>query len=125
MDDSTEQTAQPSNDSIEDFTTDYANNTTLEATIWDLKLIFGEFSQRAKGVEWHTSITVPWAQAKLLNHYLEVNVKAHELEFGTIKIPKVMLPPEVPAPSDPTDKKAQAQFEMLRDSRQRFIESLE
>ncbi|MGH2376131.1 MAG: hypothetical protein ACRDIC_22030 [bacterium] len=42
----------------EDLTTDYANNTAFEPTVWDLKLIFGEFSDRAKTIDWHTSITI-------------------------------------------------------------------
>jgi len=52
--------------SDDELVADYANNTAFEQTIWDLKMIFGEYSQRAGGVDWHTSITVPWAQAKLL-----------------------------------------------------------
>ena len=65
-----------------DLSVDYANNVQIEATIWDLKAIFGEFSGRAQSVQWHTSITMPWATAKLLAHFLQVNVDMHELNNG-------------------------------------------
>jgi hypothetical protein len=76
----------------DEISSDYANNVALEQTVWDLKLIFGEYSQRLEGVEWHTSITMPWAQAKLLSHYLQANVAVWELNHGPKAIPEAMIP---------------------------------
>lgn len=110
----------------EELTVDYANNTLLEPTIWDLKLIFGEYTQRFNSVEWHTSVTIPWAQAKLLSHYLQVNVAVHEMSNGKIKIPKQMVP-ETPPPLTPKqemDPEAKAIFEIIKKHNQQFVESL-
>src|ERR1700720_928045 len=94
----------------------YANNTALEQTIWDLKLIFGEFSQRSGSVQWHTSITMPWAQAKLLSHYLQVNIAVWELNHGVIKIPDVMIPAPLPplTPEQERDPAAKAVLETIK-----------
>jgi hypothetical protein len=110
----------------EEITSDYANNTTLEPTIWDLKLIFGEFSQRSQSVEWHTSITVPWAQAKLLSHYLQVNLAVWEINHGKINIPEPMIPqpPPVLTPEQEKDPRAKAIFETIKKHNQEFIENL-
>src|SRR6266851_907863 len=80
----------------EEMTTDYANNVMFEPSIWDLKLIFGEFSQRTGSVDWHTSITLPWAQVKLMIYYLQANVAAYEINEGKIRVPNPALPPEWP-----------------------------
>lgn len=76
---------------FDDLTTDYANNVAFESTIWDLKLIFGEYSDHDKSVEWHTSITIPWAQAKLMQYYLQINVEYFESQHGKIEVP---MPPQ-------------------------------
>jgi hypothetical protein len=57
-----------------EITSEYANNTFFEPTIWDLKILFGEFTGRTDSVDWHTSITLPWARAKLLAYYLGTEV---------------------------------------------------
>jgi hypothetical protein len=105
---------------------EYANNVMFEATIWDLKLIFGEFSQllRNGNVEWHTSITMPWAQAKLLAYYLTANVIAHEIRVGTIQIPAPVVPPEWPTP-DPTDAVAVEIHKRLQDLHSRFMAEMQ
>jgi len=90
-----------------------------------LKIIFGEYSQRSKGIEWHTSITVPWAQAKVLNYYLQINIEAHELQQGKIKLSASMIPAAIPPPDDPSDEAAQAFFQMLQRNREKLLESLE
>jgi len=111
-----EPTAKTQPEENEEMTADYANNTMFESTIWDLKLIFGEFSQRPNSVEWHTSITVPWAQAKLMIYYLQANVAAYEINTGKIKMADQVLPPEWPAPSakQTKDPKAVETFETLK-----------
>ncbi len=123
MDEPTAETQPAEN---EEMTADYANNTMFEPTIWDLKLIFGEFSQRTNSVEWHTSITVPWAQVKLMIYYLQANVAAYEINAGKIKVPDPVIPPEWPAPSSEQakDPKALKVFETLKTLREQFLESL-
>jgi hypothetical protein len=120
MDESTDKSPQTSS---EDLATEYANNTFFQPTIWDLKILFGELSPLAKSIEWHTSITLPWAQAKIMAYYLELNVAAYELRQGPIKVPSQSLPQEPPPPptKDPTD---QALWELLKERRQKFLESL-
>lgn len=113
----------------EEVTSRYANNTLFEPTVWDLKIIFGEYSRRAAGTEWHTSITLPWAQAKLMAYYLGINIAAHELRAGLIRIPDSMRPAQPPPPlvspqSGKEDPDAQAFFKMVSEHHQKFLESL-
>jgi len=109
---------------FEDLATDYANNVAFENTIWDLKLIFGEYSDNDKAVEWHTSVTIPWAQAKLMQYYLAVNVDAHELEHGKIRIPNIMIPPEPPAEGQTDNPATEALHDIIRRHRAKFIQDL-
>jgi hypothetical protein len=110
----------------EEMTADYANNTMFEPTVWDLKLIFGEYSQRAQSVEYHTSITIPWAQAKLLSYFLQANITAHEINFGKITIPNAVMPPEWIRPTldQAQDPKTVEVFEALQKLRAQFVENL-
>lgn len=109
----------------DDLNTEYANNVFFEPTVWDLKLIFGEWSSRANRVDWHTSITLPWAQAKLILYYLAINVEAHERTQGKIPFPSAIIPPE-PPPPDPADTTGAAKdfYDMVTRHRQKFIDSL-
>lgn len=109
---------------LEELNSDYANNAVFEPTVWDLKIIFGEFSGRANAVDWHTSITFPWAQAKLMAYYLGINIAAHELRQGPIKIPQSMLPSEPPPPPE-TERNnpiSQALYELVKEHRLKFLE---
>jgi hypothetical protein len=115
-----------SEDGVE-ISVEYANNTMFEPTIWDLKLIFGEWSGRSNSIEYHTSITVPWAQAKLIMYYLRANIAAHEVINGRIKIPQEVMPPEwtPPAPEQQTgEQKSEEIFKALQQVREEFMESL-
>jgi len=76
----------------EEITSDYANNVYFVGTVWDLKLLFGELASVGQNIDWHTSITMPWATAKLMAYYLQVNIAQHELSQGKIKIPAAMIP---------------------------------
>jgi hypothetical protein len=105
---------------------DYANNVFFEPSIWDLKLIFGEFSGRSNDVDWHTSITLPWAQAKLLHYYLGLNIAIHELANGSpIEIPAQMLPtlPQLPE-AEESDPLKRAVHDFAESNRNRFIQNL-
>ena len=64
----------------EDFESLYANNVQFESSIWDVKLIFGQFEQAKSEIEQHTAITLPWSQAKLAAYYFMVNLVLHQEE---------------------------------------------
>ena len=86
-----------------DFTSVYANNCRLELSVWDLKIFFGQLEQHTgkTTVDWHTAVTIPWMQAKLLEYYLRINRAFQEKHNGPIQIhPSVM--PQLPAP--PTEE---------------------
>jgi hypothetical protein len=111
----------------EEMVVDYANNVAFEASVWDLKLTFGEASQRTNSVDWHTSITIPWVQAKLMIYFLQANVAAYEINSGKIKIPDLILPAEWPSavPTEQaSDPKALEVLDALKKLREQFLASL-
>jgi hypothetical protein len=80
-----------------DFVDRYANNVTLESSVWDLKMLFGTLDQTTKpeSVRHHTAMHVTWAQAKLMAFYLQTNIMFHEAANGKIKIPDQAMPAAV------------------------------
>jgi hypothetical protein len=110
---------------IEDFVSGYANNIQFEPSAWDLKIVFGELSQTAQEtvVEQHTSITISWLQAKMLEFYLKVQIAAHELEDGKIQVPQRVLPPEPPPlpPNIPNREAAERMRKAYLDLRERLL----
>jgi hypothetical protein len=107
----------------EDFTALYANHVWFELSAWDVNMIFGQLDQ-SKGpsvVRQHTGMAVSWLQAKVMHHFLEINLAVHEAEQGQIKIPRNVLPPPI-QPVDPSsDPAAVALNEKVREIRDRFI----
>jgi hypothetical protein len=89
----------------DDFVQRYANNTFFEGSVWDLKIIFGELDQKLgpNVVMQHTALTLPWAQAKILSHFLRVHLAGYEAEHGRIEIPKNILNEISPALPENTD----------------------
>ena len=82
---------------LEDIASEYANNTFMEPSVWDLKIFFGQWYQttsqsNAAGVDWQSAVTLPWMQVKLLAHYLKVNVALYESLHGKIHIPPDLRP---------------------------------
>jgi hypothetical protein len=86
----------------EEFPTLYANNLQVEASIWDLKVLFGILDQSVQPnrVVQHTAINLPWTQVKLIGYFLRLAVALHEAENGKIIIPVSVKPP------DPAELKA-------------------
>jgi hypothetical protein len=80
----------------EDFEALYANNVLSEASVWDLKVIFGILDQSVQPnrVMQHTSINLPWTQAKVLSYFLRILLAVHELQNGKISIPAAIVPPD-------------------------------
>jgi hypothetical protein len=85
-----------------DFTALYANNVQFEASVWDLKLVFGELDQSKNPavIEQHTSVSLPWQQAKLTAYFLIVNFMAYEARHGRTPFPDSIIPKR-PDPSEP------------------------
>jgi hypothetical protein len=84
----------------------YANNVRFEMTAWDLRMLFGQLMPNSEGrgqVDWHTDVTVPWAQAKLMHLYLGINLTLYERENGRIVIPAAVLPTPMSAPPEGVD----------------------
>lgn len=108
---------------IEGFTHRYANNVRYEATVHDLKLIFGESDLEAgpEVIKQHTAITIPWSVAKLTRYYLGINVLFHELYVSKIKVASNQIPLPFPEPTkdaaaaDPITLKAHELGTRLRD----------
>jgi hypothetical protein len=80
-----------------DFVDRYANNVTLESSVWDLQMLFGTLDQTTKpeSVRHHTAMHVTWAQAKLMAFHLQANIMFHEAANGKIKIPEGAMPAAV------------------------------
>ncbi|MFZ3211448.1 MAG: hypothetical protein WA188_08020 [Terriglobales bacterium] len=81
-----------------DFRSFYANNVFFEVTAFDLKMTLGEVMSMSKTphVEQRGAITMAWLEAKIAAIYFLANVMIHELAYGVIPIPSVILPPFVP-----------------------------
>jgi hypothetical protein len=109
----------------EDFASLYANNVRFESSVWDLKLIFGQLDQSTGGeeVEQHTAMTLPWTTAKLMVHFLQLNIAIYELENGKIRInPRVFPPEPAPLPSGfENNELAKAAREIALSMRSEFI----
>ena len=91
------------NSELDDVVPVYANNVRFEMTAWDLRILFGQLMPNSEGkgqVDWHTDVTLPWAQAKLMHLYLGMNLTLYERENGQITIDchgKPMRCPGTPA----------------------------
>jgi hypothetical protein len=100
------QNAEAENAELNDVAPVYANNVRFEMTAWDLRLLFGQLMPSSEGqgqVEWHTDVTVPWAQAKLMHLFLGINLTLYERENGKISIPLAVLPAAMAAPPPGVD----------------------
>lgn len=88
-------TTQSEAEATYDYESVYANCAHLELSGFDLKLIFGQLDQSngQPQVDWHTAVTLPWAQAKILAYFLQANVETFEAVNGKIKLPIGTLPP--------------------------------
>src|SRR2546428_96732 len=98
----------PSRDNPRDkdnFSWDYANNVRFESSSWDIKLIFGQLDQwrNQPEIDFHTAITIPWAMAKVLSYFLQINIALYEEVNGRIQMPKGVIPP---APEPPVGELA-------------------
>jgi hypothetical protein len=106
----------------------YANNARFEATVYDLKIVFGE-SDLATGTEviqQHTAITIPWALVKIITYWLRLNFEVTEMSVGKVAIPASQIPPmplDLP-PELANDPNAQKAREIASRLREEFIAGL-
>jgi hypothetical protein len=90
----------------ENFFGEYANNIRFEGSNWDLKLMFGELDQSGAPnvVTQKFSVTVPWAQVKVMHYFLSLHLLSHEADYGRLVIPAGIIAPwpkEVPEGAKP------------------------
>ncbi len=114
---------------MDDFIAEYANNFQLEQSTFDLKLIFGQLDQSegAAVIQQHTAMTIPWASAKLLMYYLQLNIAGYELQNGKIKIPNELIPPpadRLPKEEEESNPNLKKLFDLVESLRKQFIENL-
>jgi hypothetical protein len=85
-----------------EFTERYSNNVRFESSIWDIRMVFGQLDQFAipSAINQHTSVTVSWAQAKVMLYFLYVNVMFQELSNGKIVVSDSVIPPAIDAGLD-------------------------
>ena len=98
--------AETENDDLDDVVPVYANNVRFDMTAWDLRLLFGQLMPSSEGkgqVDWHTDVTIPWAQAKLMHLFLGINLTLYERENGKITVPPSVLPAAMTAPPPGVD----------------------
>ncbi|HEY4359990.1 MAG TPA: DUF3467 domain-containing protein [Bryobacteraceae bacterium] len=83
----------------------YANLVNLEMNDLDLKLLFGQTSQLSgnRVPEWHTAVTMTWAEAKIFSFFLQINLAIYEQQNGPIKVPDSLIPPPFRGPSEEAD----------------------
>jgi len=111
-----------------DFESAYANQSLVEMSEWDLKVIFGQVEQHTgkAAVNWHTAVTMPWLHAKLLSYYLRVSLAAYELTHGKIKVPANVLPPKPEPPNKKqlaSDPNAKAVYQAVKNLHAEAFES--
>jgi hypothetical protein len=78
----------------EDFENLYANNFMVEATVWDLKVLFGQLMGDDQGgmIELHTGMIMPWTLVKILAFHLALNVIAFENQNGPVRLAAPSVP---------------------------------
>jgi uncharacterized protein DUF3467 len=93
----------------------YANNAMFEVSAWDLKILFGQLDQQPEKsrIDWHTSVTMPWMQAKIFMYYLRLNIAYYEMHFTPVNTPERVIP-ALPAPPAEADAKAHVLFETYK-----------
>src|SRR5262249_1534495 len=97
-----------------DFISRYTNYIQFDARVLDVKIIFGQDDQReGKNIaELHTSMTMTWAEAKLLLLLLQIQVIVDEFQEGKINIPPSLLP-NIPQPDQISDPNIRELFQVI------------
>ena len=113
----------------ENFEALYANNVQMFPTEWDLRIVFGELDvdpeTNNQFVMQHTSIALPWLQAKLGLYFLMLQLGVYEITHGKIKLPASLIPPEATPPTGDlaNDPAAQQLYEFIKNTREQFLKT--
>jgi hypothetical protein len=103
----------------------YSNSAFFETSELDAKILFGQTNRNFGNpvIDWHTAVTMAWAQAKMLSYYLRLNLAVYEANYGTIKVPAGMLPPTFAAPEDlESNPKSRKLFETIQGIRRELVD---
>jgi len=92
----TEPTEPKQHERSPDFVHRYANHVAFELNALDVRMVFGTTEKDAPTSQ-HTAITMTWAEAKILHHYLSGNLMIYEGLEGKIRIPSGAIPPPPPS----------------------------
>jgi hypothetical protein len=84
----------------------YANNTQIEATVWDVRLTFGDMtvSEGKVTVEQILAVVISPQHAKALVNVLANNIAKYEQDIGEIKLPLRDDGPDPAKKAAPTEK---------------------
>jgi hypothetical protein len=112
----------------QDFANTYANNVFFESSLWDLRVIFGQNDQQLgpNAVVQHSSVTLPWAQVKVMKYFLDAQLAAHEMQNGRIQIPPNVIAPvpdELPKEIEKLDPRARQIWEVMKANYDSFIKA--
>lgn len=123
MTDETKNESAESEDEYEDVVPMYANNVRFEMSAWDLRIFFGQLVSGGEAeVDYHTDVTIPWAQAKLMHLYLGINIMLYEHQNGRIPVPKSVLPAILPSPPEGADTSSPESIETLQQVQRKIRE---
>lgn len=93
----------------------YANNVRFEMSAWDLRIFFGQLVPGGEAdVDYHTDVTIPWAQAKLMHLYLGINIMLYERQNGRIPIPRSLLPAPLASPPEDAETSSSQSIETFQ-----------
>ena len=95
---------QPPVSQARNFFTVYANNVQFQLQSLDLRMIFGQ-TRQGQPPEQQGVVIISWPEAKLIVHFLALNLALYENISGKITIPPDMIPNEPPplTPEQETD----------------------
>jgi Protein of unknown function (DUF3467) len=96
----------------EDFEAVYANQFHFEISAWDLKVIHGQLDQTSgkPTIDWHTSVTMTWAAAKMFSYLIALNVLIYESNHGHISLHPSIVPPPLAPPTGDQDTEQNREF---------------
>ncbi len=123
MADETKNKSTESEDEYEDVAAMYANNVRFEMSAWDLRIFFGQLVPGGEAeVDYHTDVTIPWAQAKLMHLYLGINIMLYERQNGRIPIPRSVLPATLASPPEGADTSSPESIETFQQVQEKIKE---
>ena len=104
----------------------YANMANFGTTFWDFTFNFGQMVKRGEQEEFEhrVSVTLPWVQAKALSVYLQLNLFAHERQYGKIDVPPQFLPFLPPPDPETSNADLRAYREVLQKKLEQILATI-